>query len=400
MSNKKKIQEIKDLANKLPDVIAFNPKGKYTGNAAPTAPTVPTPTAPGGRRFNRHPTAPGTTHGLGQGAPTRPISHSVPAVKEMQQAILNFANAAAATDVTALQGNQQGQQYGEQSRTAPMDMPESKDLNAPEDNKKEFLGGSDPFGNFITQNYIPKDSFTGRQYLNVDVAGGKNRTTHSSQPMNLRGIIDSMKRIGTPGSSGTEKSVDGVWQTRTNNALHIIIDLVAAMQTFITDMKIQVPGFTTEQLEAFKKSVPQVYTELKTPEDIKSRALLLTPQIIEMTKFFQNLKPTVFENKQLRQYIDQKTPFTKYDKKPEIPQDLRAVNEDDSQSLAKQSLPINLNGAQTTISLTDLYSPELFKKYVNKLLGGNQDAHQNDEATKKILNMVADQLNHKINLGI
>lgn len=375
---KKTVDLIKKMAQSMDDAMPSPRRPK--NNAAPPA-SQPKPN-------DAVPSKNEPVPSRGKVQPGNYISASVPAVKEMQKAILGLADAAAATDVTALQGNQQGQQYGEQSRLAPNDMPESRDLSSPQDDKKEYLGGSDPFGNFIIQNYIPKDSFTGKQYLNVDVAGGKNREFHSSQPMNLRGIIDSMKRIGTPGSSGTEKSVDGIWQTRTNNALHIIVDLVSAMQNFITDMKIPVPGFTVEQLEAFKKLIPKSYTDLKGPEDIKQRAEALTPEIIAITKFFQNLKPTVFNNKELRQYIDQKTPFAKYEKRTEIPEDLRAVDQSD---LAKQSLPINVSGTPTTISLTDLYSMDLFKKFVERVIGPT--AGDNPETVKTILDRVSKKLN-------
>ena len=49
----------------------------------------------------------------------RPASYGLAAVKEMQQAILDFVGVAASTDVTSMTGNQQGQQYGQQTRALP-----------------------------------------------------------------------------------------------------------------------------------------------------------------------------------------------------------------------------------------------------------------------------------------
>lgn len=313
---------------------------------------------------------------------SRPASYSLSSVKDMQKAILNFANAASATDVTSLKGNQQGQQYGEQTRTGPLDLPESNDLSHKDDNRKEYLGGSDPFGNFITENYIPKDSFTGKQYLNVDVAGNKARETHSNMPMNLRGIIDSMKRVGTPGSTGTEKSVDGIWQTRTNNALHIAADLIEAMLNFTADMKINVSGFSAQTLQQFKSKIPNNYTDLKGPEEIKQRALELTPYLVSATTFFENLKPSVFNNTKIREYIDQKVPFAKYEK-VEIPDDMR------NQGIPGVHFEWIHDPKKNWISLNELSTPEAFKGFVRRMGVDDKDP----EAVKKFLDLVSQKIN-------
>jgi hypothetical protein len=322
------------------------------------------------------------------------VTYSNPDVKKMQLAILNFADVASKTDVTALQGNQEGQLQGNQSRaikpiSTEVDDPNLK-LNEQVNymntyNDKEYLGGSDPFGNFIINNYIPKDSYTGKQYLNVDVSGNKLRESASMTPQSLRGIIDSMKRVGTPGSSGTEKSIDGIWQTRTNNALHVISDLVQAMLNFINDMKKPVKGYSQQELDQYKKLVPNSYTDLKQNE-ISNIAKELTTHIEKMTVFFKNLIPSVFLNTQLRQYIDQKASFSKYTVLP------------DDDKLFNRNISVNISGKQINISLNDLKNKDSFKKLITNYFGQLDPAAEKN-TLKYVLTELKKQLNTQSELA-
>lgn len=305
------------------------------------------------------------------------VSYANPDVKKMQSAILNFADIASKTDVTSLQGNQQGRLEGNQSRALGN---EEKTIN-----DKEYLGGSDPFGNFILNNYIPKNSYTGKQYLNVDVVGNANREHASMMPQGLRGIIDSMKRVGTPGSSGTEKSIDGIWKTRTNNALHVIGDLVEAMLNFTNDMKKPVKGYSQQELDQYKKLVPNSYTDIK-PDNLGERAQDLTSHIEKMTQFFQNLRPTIFENAQLRQYIDQKSSFSKYNFLP------------DDDKLFKRNISVNIGGKQINISLNDLKNKEQFKSLI-KTYFGELDPSTETNVLKYVLSELKKQLDTQANLS-
>src|ERR1700722_17420833 len=95
-------------------------------------------------------------------APAAPASSPRPgsfsAVKKLQQAILSFAEVASASDVTSMQGNQSGKQEGASG---------------------EYLGGSDPFGDFVAQHI--RGAGQGGQYVNTDV---------SSQDRERMGIED------------------------------------------------------------------------------------------------------------------------------------------------------------------------------------------------------------------
>lgn len=365
----------------------------------PDAPGVtPKPAAPAPTN------APGDKPVIGPAAPPapkKPVVYRNPEVTQLQQAILNFADIASSSDVTSMSGNAEGNMNGKQKRQIPivdalptkgrpedgqMGDKQQYELNQQTKDDTKYLGGSDAFGKFIVNNYIPKDSYIGKQYLNVDVAGQKNREHASMAPSNLRGIIDTIKRIGSPNAKG-EKTVDGIWQNRTNNALHVIGDLVAAMLSLSKDMNINVPGYTEKDLQVYKGTLPAAYTDLKSPADFSARAKELIPHIKAMTDFFRNLNAKVFANKNLRKYIDQHQSFAKYDQ----------VLTD--QNILKQNIPINLNGKQTNIYLNNLTNMDAFRRFVNLELGGSVDRTQPEETIKKLLSMVAEQINSKINLG-
>jgi hypothetical protein len=325
--------------------------------AAPIAPPVDTPQVPSPSapvaprtaptRESKHSEAPAAR-------PAQPVSLSVPAVKEMQKAILNIANILSSSDVTALQGNKEGLEKGPQSRAIT-----NQQVGAPTAGDKEYLGGNDPFGNFIVQKYLPKESVTGKQFINTDVAGGANRMNAASLPKNLRGVIDSMKRIGTPGSAGTEKSVDGIWQDRTNNALYLIADLASAMMRLITDMGIA-PVAGIPVIGDFVNLIPKSYTDMKSPAEISQTAQKLLPYLNSIATFFTNLKPAVLDNKEIRKYVDQKEPFAKYVKTTFPPE------------LGKFGLPgvtfdFIKDPAQNYISLEELSTPDAFRNFLMRV---------------------------------
>lgn len=378
----------------------------------PTAPIVANPKKPVEVPGVKKPSIPGTV-GSGHGV----ASAKNPDVMKMQQAILDFADIASSTDVTSLEGNKEGRQTGAQTRAIPMvgtdagggvpSYPKKEEgdkfenegflsaqqqgtLNEQTKNDKKHLGGSDAFGNFITSNYIPKDSYIGKQYLNVDVAGKDKRESASMPPSNLRGIIDTIKRVGSPNSKG-EKVTDGIWQNRTNNSLHVIADLIQAMLNFTKDMNVQVPGYTEKDLQTFKANVPAAYTDVKSQEEFSKRAQTLIPELRKMTEYFRYLNGKVFNNQQLRKYIDQKQSFTKYDN-IQIPDEKRARGIPGIQFDWIQDPKSNW------ISLHELSSLDNFKKFLERVVqvpssGGAAVLTQNKEVVKRYLDLVSQKLN-------
>lgn len=322
-----------------------------------------------------------------------------PTVKTMQEAMLQLANVASSTDVTSMDGNKDGVMEGRQSRQIPaVDALPNK--NYPDNGKpagpdgqmgdqqqyemsqktkddKNYLGGSDPFGKFLVQNYIGKDTFIGKQYLNTDVAGQTNRERASMNPTNLRGIIDTIKRVGSPNAKG-ERVVDGVWQTRTNNALHVIADLTEAILNMSKDMGVQLNSYNQEMLNAFKQQVPESWNQMKSTEDVNTRAAFLTKHLAAMTKMYEQFNSDVINNKSIRQFIDQKEAFVNFPTDNKIPPELRASGIPGVQFNWVES------PAQNWISLNELSSLENFKSFLRRVRISDQDT----DSIKKALDLV------------
>lgn len=330
---------------------------------------VPTRT-PAGQPAAR-PTSSTTVPHRGQ-TTSQPVSggnSTMEAVKEMQRAILAFADVASSTDVTSMQGNQSGRQTGDQSRMLDTDQPESRDLSDPADEHKEHLGGSDPFGNFLIQQYVVGDP-VGKQYLNVDVAGKQNRQNSTIDDTSLRGVIDSIKRLGSPGTSGGEKSVDGIWAYRTDNAIKNVYAIANAMFNFAKDLKVP-SGYSQDNLEAFKKEIPAEYTQLKDPNDKIKRAKAITEQVKAITSFFQSLKSSVLNNRDLRQYIDQKKPFVQYKKENTgealKPNEQALLQSNVGQAVPGIKLPFVKEQNKNWISFNELKDMEAFKGFIKRV---------------------------------
>ncbi len=349
------------------------------------------------------------------------VASSAPAVKEMQQAILNFAATAASTDVTSMTGNKSGLKEGPQTTTAPGQVSGKQLVQVPKTDAEgnvmkdpsgqtimvdeyqngqvvgnkstqEHLGGSDPFGDFIVQQYVATDP-VGSQYLNVDVSGKKDRAGASIDNSNLRGMIDTISRVGTPGVNGGEKSVDGVWAYRTDHALAGILSLTNAMLNFARDLKVAVT-YSQQKLDAFKAVVPKVYTAVS---DKGAAAKAITPFINEATQFFQELKKAVLTNGEIRQYIDQKKPFASYPKtNKKSVKDLLSSTEQSTFS-TNQVLPlpnvafVGVSEKSNSISLRELSDMESFKGFMRRI-GKGKEA-ENPVEVKKMLDTVMDQLN-------
>lgn len=325
---------------------------------------------------------------------------SSPTVRAMQEALLRLANVASSTDVTSMTGNKEGVMEGKQDRqvhTAPTNIEGRNDGNlSPEEQQqlseqtkkdKNYLGGSDPFGKFLVQNYIGKDSFIGKQYLNVDVAGQSNREHATMNPTNLRGIIDTIKRIGSPNAKG-ERVVDGVWQTRTNNALHVVADLTEAVLNLSNDMGVKLNAYDQEMLNAFKTQVPESWNQIKSSEDMNKRAAFLTKHLDAMTKMFEQFNADVLNNKAIRQFIDQREAFANFPKDNQVPP---GVN--DTASLPGVKLNWSQNPNENTVAIYDLSSLDNFKKFLQRMrvVGSNPS----NEDVKKLLDHISNAINQQ-----
>jgi len=293
-------------------------------------------------------------------------------VKQMQKAIIDFANLAGGTDLASMKGNNNQQTGNQQYETPNPNFDDSKP-ESPQNPKtiknNEYLGGSDAFGKFLVNNYLGESDPVGHQYLNVDVSGQKNRENASMPDTSLRGIIDSIKRVGAPGS---EKGVDGVWKERTNNAIKNIFALTYAITQAAKAMNLKLPGLDDSLLSDFQKLVPQKYTDVPANE-VAQRADQLTDIIKTVSYVFKSFQDFVLKNKQYSQYINQTKPFAQYKQKQEPKSGTEILTKDEQALASSYKTPFSVpfkgkRGAiNTNVFLSDLENMQSVSALMQKI---------------------------------
>lgn len=271
-------------------------------------------------------------------------NNSFSAVKTLQTAILQFADAASSSDITSMQKRETGKQ---------------------DSSSGEFLGGSDPFGNFLAH-HIRGAGKQGMQYTNVDVASS-DRARMGIEDTGLRGIIDSIKRVGTPGN---EKSVDGIWKQRTNNALHEIGKLMTTVNDLSASMNLPLKGLSAT-LRDFLQAVPKQYTDIKDPGQ---QALELAAMIKSLMMDFITFRERILKDPELKQFISQEKPFAHY---PHKPSSARETLSEEEKKMFVGNRPIpGLLLAKQQVSLSDLDNMGTFSKLMRSSGRNPQDPKQ------------------------
>lgn len=246
-------------------------------------------------------------------------------VTNMQKAILEFAKMLQQSDVMSFgeplspQGKGRGQFIGD--KVAPSSLGFHGDPNAkPLDPQEEELGGFNPFGNFLMNNYIKTK---GHQYLNVDLEqpDREAKDIGSVDAKNIRGLIQTMKHIGTPEPTaapkpGEKKPVgrgenvpDGIWDVRTNNALRNIAALMSALLNFAKDMGKNVQGYNITDLTNFKNGI------LSAPEQVapaRKEAIAgnMFLHIKKMEEYYNSFKEQILDNPKYKTFISQQNAFS------------------------------------------------------------------------------------------
>lgn len=265
-----------------------------------------------------------------------PLSSSFSSIKELQQAIIEFANVASASDVTSMKGNQEGQEQGASG---------------------EYLGGSDPFGNFLAQ-HVKSAPGSADQYVNTDL-DSKQRGKTEIEDTNLRGIINDIKTIGSPGK---DKAPDGIWKQRTQHALQQILKLMMTIKNMATTMNIPIEGLD-KTVDSFAKNVPESYTSISDMDKGKL-APTLTAELKELSSLFSAFRTHVLSDKDLSPYINQKKSFVSYQKGA---QDGRSTLNEDEKKIFTGNVPIpEVQLAKSSVSLYDLDNMTNFSRLMQR----------------------------------
>lgn len=292
-------------------------------------------------------------------------------VMEMQQAIVNFAKTIAAHPVGSMQGG--GQQ------------------ELPNATSSDYLGGTKPFGNFLVNNYVNNAKVVGDQYVNIDMP----QKMHSDTSMpnkDFAGVIHTLARIGTPGVGGGETKPDGIWQTRTNNALKQIYAVGKSLMQFGKEMGMSVSRFHDDDLQELASNIPASYTQLKDPGET---ARGITPIINNLTTLYKDFENSVLEHPKLKALISQNKPFADHSKY--VKQDLSAEDSAFIEAHRDAVIPgVTINGKP--VRITDLENPMAFKKLLQTANIANLDVSKPTEV-QKYLNTVKESLAGPGNFG-
>lgn len=221
--------------------------------------------------------------------------------------------------------------------------------------KSDAKGGSDPFGNFLVKQYIKNEDVVGKQFVNVD-AKEPTRSGTAMENAGLRGVISTMGRVGTP---GTERKVDGIWKTRTDNALKQASAVAASLVQLQKDMNIQVEGYTQKDLDALRSNIPEVYTQLGNTAE--QRAAVIAENLKKLTGYYTNFETAVLNNEKYKSFITQQKPFTIHGKGEQL------SKEDEDFMMQHSDTPIpNVNIGNQPVTLGDLRNADAFKALLGK----------------------------------
>lgn len=270
-----------------------------------------------------------------------------PVVARMQEAILEFGRVLAAHPT--------------------MSMEESGQLERPGAKEPDYLGGTKPFGNFLVNQYVNNAKVVGDQFVNIDLPEPQ-RTGTAMRNVDLKGVINTISRVGRPGK---EHKPDGIWGTRTDNALKQIYAVGMSLMQFGRDMRMEVGEFPN-YLRTLKDQI------LNVEEDKSKRAGIITKVIEGLTSLYKSFETNVLEHPELKNLISQEKAFV--DHSEHVPVELSKEEQSLLEANRSAVIPgVNINGQP--VRLADLESPPAFSKF---LQNANIDVSKPGEVEKNV----------------
>lgn len=237
------------------------------------------------------------------------------------------------------------------------------------------LAGSDPFMNFLVSNYINKAKPLGKQLINTDV-NMPTRMDTSKYNDNLKGILQSIKRIGTP---GVEQSPDGIWGPRTNNALKQIYALAYMMVSLIKDMELSINNYSEADLANFHNDIPEDQSKLNLNQQNKAAEVLIN-DLNKFINMYNEFREIIFTNPKYSSLISQEKPLMIDTGKPKQSNELNLQEQELYNQLKAVQVNAMINGQKVAITPYDLSSMSNFKKFL--LRNNNLEAFQLSEEEK------------------
>lgn len=236
---------------------------------------------------------------------TVPRSLGSAEVIRMQQKILEFKEAASSIPFFSMNASSEGGKAKKSKSTnISFDGLGSPSKTQQDTVTTDELTGYRAMGNMIMNSYF-KNKEHGHVFIDTELASPQRNDLASgaTSQTDIRAIINSISQIGTPSQSGGkgEKAVDGQWGPRTNNALKLIFNVVAALSLIIKDFGFNIKiGEGLQKLQSLLPTNPPTENIAVLAKEITDK--LLVPSISIIKKFNSQL----LDNKELSDYISQR----------------------------------------------------------------------------------------------
>lgn len=351
------------------------PPPSYLSGAAPAPSAVPTP---GGYRSNY-----GTGH-------TAPVVKGNAAVRHMQSTMQDLAQAVMRDAISSTMS----QRPGDTSLTI---------------GTEGQMSGKKAFNDFISEQYA---GTLDEEHRGVEYDSDPNTQSHTDKKKTQTGlyeidaVMNTLYRLGTPGTGGKEFTADGIWNFRTENALRNIAGFAHALLSLQGDFGLQNQIYNERELEDFYKNLAGTDADGNTNKldanEQTRRANDLTQHLKKITRLYDNFRRQILSRPAIRHLIEGKKAFDRYSPAGTNKNNLTAQ---DSQMI--QSNPsitgIKFKGYQNgkafaveSIPLSALSNKDAFINFL-KTVGytNNPDATNIDRSIKPIIDLIKKQLNEQ-----
>lgn len=318
-------------------------------------------------------------------APAAPRAYyGAPAVKEMQKAMQNLADAVLSDS---------------QSQTMAF---KPRDANQPHATQQKVVAKKG-FNDFIAEQYLGTldDDKKG-----VEWTTDKSVTTHPAKSQTqtdiyeLDVVMDTLRRIGT---GSKEFSDDGKWGFRTNNALKNIMSFAYALLELEGDFGLKNQDYNLANWKVLN-TILSSYTVSDrgvnlSMEEQENKAEKIVKHLKAITKLYADFRRQVYSRPQFRPLLEGDRSFESYNNSGS---DKDALSPDEDK--LSQSANINVsgilikapslpNGSTNTIPLNSLKSKEAFEDYLKSI--GWTEENIDGGIAPKILKVIKQQLGAK-----
>ena len=198
-------------------------------------------------------------------------------------------------------------------------------FRAPKDAKPDVgteaqVAGKKAFNDFLAEQYIGTldEEHRGVEWSTNPALQSRQQKDQSKTGIyELNVVMDTLRRIGSPGPGNKEFTADGVWQFRTDNALKNMAGLAHALLSFEGDFGLQNESYTKRDLDQFYNLLSGYTIEngvVKMSEaDKTKRATEISKHLKKIMRLYASFRRQFLERPAVRSVIEGQRAFEKYD---------------------------------------------------------------------------------------